>query len=101
MHYFTSAFYLCTTNIVSYIFIIYKIVFSGGIMRTIAVSDETLAALKELKRRLSAKTYDYVIRFLLKKVREMEIKRALEVLEIDDDEADKILDIVMERRRTW
>ena len=70
-------------------------------MRTIAVSDETLVELKILKEKLSAKAYDDVIRFLLKKVKEIEVKEALKVLEIEDKEADEILDVILERRKTW
>ena len=70
-------------------------------MRTIAVSDETLVELKILKEKLSAKAYDDVIRFLLKKVKEIEVKEALKVLEMEDKEADEILDVILERRKTW
>lgn len=70
-------------------------------MRTIAVSDETLVELKILKEKLSAKAYDDVIRFLLKKVKEIEVKEALKVLEMEDEEVDEILDVILERRKTW
>nr|MDO8045194.1 hypothetical protein [Candidatus Baldrarchaeota archaeon] len=70
-------------------------------MRTIAVSDETLVELKILKEKLSAKAYDNVIRFLLKKVKEIEVKEALKVLEMEDEEVDEILDVILERRKTW
>jgi len=70
-------------------------------MKTIAVSDETLVELKILKEKLSAKAYDDVIRFLLKKVKEIEVKEALKVLEMEDKEADEILDVILERRKTW
>ncbi|MHA1832589.1 MAG: hypothetical protein ACTSV7_01245 [Candidatus Baldrarchaeia archaeon] len=70
-------------------------------MKTIAVSDETLVELKILKEKLSAKAYDDVIRFLLKKVKEIEVKEALKVLEMEDEEVDEILDVILERRKTW
>jgi len=70
-------------------------------MKTIAVSDETLVKLKILKEKLSAKAYDDVIRFLLKKVKEIEVKEALKVLEMEDEEVDEILDVILERRKTW
>ncbi len=70
-------------------------------MKIITVSDETLVELKILKEKLSAKAYDDVIRFLLKKVKEIEVKEALKVLEMEDEEVDEILDVILERRKTW
>ena len=70
-------------------------------MKIITVSDETLVELKILKEKLSVKAYDDVIRFLLRKVKKMEVKEALKVLEMEDKEADEILDVILERRKTW
>ncbi|MHA1582134.1 MAG: hypothetical protein ACTSYM_06550 [Candidatus Baldrarchaeia archaeon] len=37
----------------------------------------------------------------MKKVKEIEVKEALKVLEMEDKEADEILDVILERRKTW
>ncbi|MHA1594271.1 MAG: hypothetical protein ACTSXX_05945 [Candidatus Baldrarchaeia archaeon] len=70
-------------------------------MKTIAVSPETLAQLKELKRRLRVRAYDDVLKVLIDNFRRAEIEEALSVLEMDDEEADKILKLLEERRRSW
>ncbi|MHA1710101.1 MAG: hypothetical protein ACTSXJ_09830 [Candidatus Baldrarchaeia archaeon] len=70
-------------------------------MKTIAVSPETLAQLKELKRRLRVRAYDDVLKVLIDNFRRTEIEEALSVLEMDDEEADKILKLLEERRRSW
>jgi len=70
-------------------------------LKTIAVSPETLAQLKELKRRLRVRAYDDVLKVLIDNFRRTEIEEALSVLEMDDEEADKILKLLEERRRSW
>jgi len=70
-------------------------------LKTIAVSPETLAQLKELKRRLRVRAYDDVLKVLIDNFRRAEIEEALSVLEMDDEEADKILKLLEERRRSW
>jgi len=56
-------------------------------MKTIAVDEETWEAIKKLKARLDAKSYDEVLKKLIQAWHTLELETKAESISLDDEEA--------------
>lgn len=66
-------------------------------MKTIAVDEDTWNAIKKLKSKLDARSYDEVLRILIETWHLTNLEKKLENVLIDDEEeADKALEILKE-----
>jgi len=67
-------------------------------MKTIAVDEDTWEAIKKLKARFEAKSYDEVLRKLIQAWHMVELDRKTERVTIDDDEAELMLNLIKATR---
>lgn len=70
-------------------------------MSTIAVSKETISELKRLKKHFEVKNYDELIKLLIKDIKAKKMEEAWEALRLEQEEAEKMKNILEEKRRTW
>ncbi|HII61363.1 hypothetical protein [Pyrococcus horikoshii] len=68
-------------------------------MKTIAVDEETWEAIKKLKARLDAKSYDEVLKKLIQAWHTLELETKAESISLDDEEAELVLSVIKERGR--
>lgn len=70
-------------------------------MSTIGVSKETKRELKRLKKVFKVKSYDELLKILIKDVKIENMENAWEDLQLEEDEAEQMRKILQEKRETW
>jgi len=68
-------------------------------MKTIAVDEDTWEAIKKLKVRLEAKSYDEVLKKLIQAWHRVELDMKAESVSIDDEEAELMLNIIKNMKK--
>ncbi|WP_297512920.1 hypothetical protein [Thermococcus sp.] len=68
-------------------------------MKTIAVDEDTWEAIKKLKVRLEARSYDEVLKKLIQAWHRVELDMKAESVSIDDEEAELILNIIKNMKK--
>ncbi|MDK2464785.1 MAG: hypothetical protein QI223_08450 [Candidatus Korarchaeota archaeon] len=68
---------------------------------TLTISRETLARLKRMKEELGLRTYEEVIVKLVEEHRTSKARELVDRLMLRDREAEKLREIVRERRGSW
>ena len=68
---------------------------------TLTVSRETLRRLRRMKEDLGLRTYEDVIITLLEEYRASRARELIDRLKLQDREADRIREIIRERRESW
>ncbi|AAL81331.1 hypothetical protein PFDSM3638_06040 [Pyrococcus furiosus DSM 3638] len=68
-------------------------------MKTIAVDEETWEAIKKLKARLDAKSYDEVLKKLIQAWHTLELETKAESISLEDDEAELVLSVIRDRSK--
>jgi len=63
-------------------------------MKTIAVDEETWNAIKKLKTKLDARSYDEVLRILIETWHSTNLNRKLDEIGLDDEESETALKIL-------
>ncbi|MBC7108893.1 hypothetical protein [Pyrococcus woesei] len=63
-------------------------------MKTIAVDEETWNAIKKLKTKLDARSYDEVLRILIETWHSTNLNRKLDEISLDDEEGETALKIL-------
>ncbi|ALV62434.1 hypothetical protein ADU37_CDS07350 [Thermococcus sp. 2319x1] len=68
-------------------------------MKTIAVDEDTWEAIKKLKAKLDARSYDEVLRKLIEAWHLVEFDLKTEKVVLDDDEAELMINLIKDRER--
>ena len=68
-------------------------------MKTIAVDEDTWEAIKKLKVRLEARSYDEVLKKLIQAWHRVELDMKAESVSIDDEEAELMLNIIKNMKK--
>ena len=68
---------------------------------TVAISEETLRKIKKIKEEKGLKTYDEAICLLIDSYESVKLKEALKHLILSEEEADELLKVILNRRRSW
>jgi len=69
-------------------------------MKTIAVDEDTWEAIKKLKVRLEARSYDEVLKKLIQAWHRVELDMKAESVSIDDEEAELMLNLIKNIKKT-
>ncbi len=68
-------------------------------MKTIAVDEDTWEAIKKLKVRLEARSYDEVLKKLIQAWHRVELDMKAESVSIDDEEAELMLNLIKNMKK--